>query len=52
MTATQRRRRALTASGAGRRRVTVLVVGDIVTDILAVHEGPLAVGSDTAARSA
>jgi sugar/nucleoside kinase (ribokinase family) len=30
--------------------VSVLVVGDIVTDILAVHSGPLAVDSDTAAR--
>jgi ribokinase len=30
--------------------VTVLVVGDIVTDILAVHTEPLAIGSDTAAR--
>ena len=29
--------------------MTVLVVGDIVTDILAVHSGPLAVGSDTPA---
>jgi ribokinase len=30
--------------------MTVLVVGDIVTDILALHDGPLANGSDTAAR--
>lgn len=30
-------------SGTGR----VLVIGDIVTDILAVHSGPIAVGSDT-----
>jgi sugar/nucleoside kinase (ribokinase family) len=29
--------------------VTVLVVGDVVTDILAVHSGPLAIDSDTAA---
>ena len=29
--------------------MTVLVVGDIVTDILAVHSGPLAIDSDTAA---
>jgi sugar/nucleoside kinase (ribokinase family) len=28
----------------------VLVVGDIVTDVLAVHRDPLTVGSDTAAR--
>jgi sugar/nucleoside kinase (ribokinase family) len=28
----------------------VLVVGDIATDILAIHSGPIAVGSDTAAR--
>lgn len=28
----------------------VLVVGDLVTDILAVHSGDIAVGSDTAAR--
>src|SRR5258705_7796833 len=28
----------------------VLVIGDIVTDILAVHSGPLAVDSDTVAR--
>ena len=27
----------------------VLVVGDIVTDILAVHSGPIAIGSDTPA---
>jgi ribokinase len=30
--------------------VHVLVIGDIITDILAVHSGPLAVGSDTSAR--
>jgi sugar/nucleoside kinase (ribokinase family) len=30
--------------------VTVVVAGDIVTDILAVHSGPLATGSDTPAR--
>jgi sugar/nucleoside kinase (ribokinase family) len=30
--------------------VSVLVVGDVATDILAVHSGPLAVGSDIAAR--
>jgi sugar/nucleoside kinase (ribokinase family) len=29
--------------------VTVLVIGDVVTDILTVHEGPLAIGSDTIA---
>jgi sugar/nucleoside kinase (ribokinase family) len=28
----------------------ILVVGDVVTDILAVHSGQVAVGSDTAAR--
>ena len=31
----------------GRR---VLVVGDIITDIVAVHSGPVAVDSDTPAR--
>src|SRR6185437_15588896 len=30
--------------------MSILVVGDIVTDILALPEGPLAVDSDTAAR--
>jgi ribokinase len=30
--------------------MTIVVVGDIVTDILAVHSGPLATGSDTPAR--
>jgi ribokinase len=30
--------------------MSILVVGDIVTDILALHDGPLAVDSDTAAR--
>jgi sugar/nucleoside kinase (ribokinase family) len=30
--------------------VTVLVVGDIATDVLTVYSGPLAVGSDTAAE--
>jgi ribokinase len=30
--------------------MTVLVVGDIVTDVLAVHTGPVATGSDTPAR--
>jgi sugar/nucleoside kinase (ribokinase family) len=30
--------------------MTTLVVGDIVTDILALHESPLAADSDTAAR--
>jgi sugar/nucleoside kinase (ribokinase family) len=30
--------------------VTVLVVGDLVTDVLVAHAGPLAVGSDTDAR--
>jgi sugar/nucleoside kinase (ribokinase family) len=30
--------------------VSVLVVGDIVTDILAIHSGALVVGSDNAAR--
>ena len=30
--------------------IAVLVVGDIVTDVLAVHSGPLAVGSDTPGR--
>ncbi|WP_433084579.1 carbohydrate kinase family protein [Dactylosporangium sp. CA-052675] len=29
--------------------MTVLVIGDVVTDILTVHEGPLAIGSDTVA---
>jgi sugar/nucleoside kinase (ribokinase family) len=29
--------------------VTVVVVGDVVTDIVTVHEGPLAIGSDTLA---
>ncbi|WP_432995136.1 carbohydrate kinase family protein [Dactylosporangium sp. CA-233914] len=28
----------------------MLVIGDVVTDILTVHEGPLAIGSDTIAR--
>jgi sugar/nucleoside kinase (ribokinase family) len=28
----------------------ILVVGDVVTDIVAVHNGPLAAGSDTTAR--
>ncbi|GAA3457275.1 carbohydrate kinase family protein [Dactylosporangium matsuzakiense] len=30
--------------------MTALVIGDVVTDILTVHEGPLAIGSDTIAR--
>ena len=30
--------------------MTVIVIGDVVTDILTVHEGPLAIGSDTIAR--
>jgi ribokinase len=30
--------------------MNVLVVGDIVTDVLAIHSGPLAAGSDTPAR--
>jgi len=30
--------------------VSVLVVGDLVTDVLVTHAGPLAVGSDTEAR--
>ncbi|MFB9364426.1 carbohydrate kinase family protein [Actinoplanes nipponensis] len=30
--------------------MTVLVVGDLVTDVLVAHAGPLAVGSDTEAR--
>src|SRR4051794_20475218 len=30
--------------------MTVLVVGDIVTDVLAVHSAPIAIGSDTPAR--
>jgi ribokinase len=30
--------------------VSVVVIGDVVTDILTVHEGPLAIGSDTIAR--
>jgi ribokinase len=30
--------------------VTILVVGDLVTDVLVAHAGPLAVGSDTDAR--
>jgi ribokinase len=34
----------------GRRGGRVLVVGDVVTDIVAVHTGALAVGSDTTAR--
>jgi sugar/nucleoside kinase (ribokinase family) len=29
--------------------VSVVVIGDVVTDILTVHEGPLAIGSDTIA---
>ncbi|GGM87804.1 carbohydrate kinase family protein [Dactylosporangium sucinum] len=29
--------------------MTVIVIGDVVTDILTVHEGPLAIGSDTIA---
>ncbi|WP_238015963.1 sugar kinase [Dactylosporangium sp. AC04546] len=29
--------------------MTVVVIGDVVTDILTVHEGPLAIGSDTIA---
>lgn len=29
--------------------MTVIVVGDVVTDIVTVHEGPLAIGSDTLA---
>jgi ribokinase len=29
--------------------VSVIVVGDLVTDVLVVHEGPIAVGSDTSA---
>src|SRR4051794_31096734 len=31
-------------------RARVLVVGDIVTDVLAAHPAPLAAGADTAAR--
>src|SRR5690349_20265082 len=34
----------------GGRGVSVLVVGDLVTDVLVAHAGPLAVGSDTDAR--
>ncbi|GAA4246642.1 carbohydrate kinase family protein [Dactylosporangium darangshiense] len=30
--------------------MSVVVIGDVVTDILTVHEGPLAIGSDTIAR--
>lgn len=30
--------------------MSVVVVGDLVTDVVAVHSGPLAVGSDTSAR--
>ena len=30
--------------------MTVIVIGDVVTDILTVHEGPLVIGSDTIAR--
>ncbi|MEV6928663.1 PfkB family carbohydrate kinase, partial [Dactylosporangium sp. NPDC051485] len=30
--------------------MTVVVIGDVVTDILTVHEGALAIGSDTIAR--
>ena len=29
--------------------MTVIVVGDVVTDIVTVHEGALAIGSDTLA---
>ncbi|GAA1518519.1 sugar kinase [Dactylosporangium maewongense] len=32
--------------------MTVVVVGDVVTDIVTVHEGPLAIGSDTLASVA
>jgi ribokinase len=43
-------RSGMTGSGVtGDRSNRVLVVGDIVTDILAVYSGLLAVGSDTAA---
>ncbi|MEV6837304.1 PfkB family carbohydrate kinase [Streptomyces sp. NPDC051133] len=34
---------------AGRRAGALLVVGDVVTDVVARHRGPLAAGTDTAA---
>jgi ribokinase len=47
-------RRGEAESGRGAaesgRGVTVLVVGDLVTDVLVAHAGPLATGSDTDAR--
>jgi sugar/nucleoside kinase (ribokinase family) len=39
-------------AGAGARPGRVIVVGDIVTDVLAVYSGPLATGTDTAAAIA
>ena len=44
------RRRPRRQRSAVTRPSRVLVVGDLVTDVLAVHVGPLAAGSDTAAR--
>jgi ribokinase len=40
----------VTGSTGSRAGGTVLVVGDLVTDVLVAHAGPLAVGSDTDAR--
>ncbi|MEU7031240.1 PfkB family carbohydrate kinase [Streptomyces sp. NPDC046275] len=37
-------------SGSGPERGALLVVGDVVTDVVARHGEPLAVGTDTAAR--
>ncbi len=37
------------AGAAGLLRPRVIVVGDLVTDVLVVHDGPIETGSDTAA---
>nr|WP_285553710.1 PfkB family carbohydrate kinase [Streptomyces hygroscopicus] len=37
------------AGVTGGRKVALLVVGDVVTDVVARHRGPLATGTDTAA---
>ncbi|HEX6468488.1 MAG TPA: PfkB family carbohydrate kinase [Streptosporangiaceae bacterium] len=41
---------AVAAEPAGRSRPALLVVGDVVTDVLALHQAPIATGTDTAAE--
>jgi sugar/nucleoside kinase (ribokinase family) len=41
---------AVTTPAATTPAATAVVVGDVVTDVLALHDRPLAVGSDTPAR--